>query len=79
MHHFLVENTKIENSTFPCKCQNLILRQMEWGAQNGPITKNGFASNYFTFLKILFQYKNLLHKELICNTNYSDVHIHTFH
>ena len=30
-----------------------MLRQLEWGVQNGPAT---------TFLKILFQFKNLLYK-----------------
>ena len=31
------------------------------GVQNGPLTKNGvLPSNYFVFLKILFQLKDLL-------------------
>ena len=37
-----------------------MLRQIEWWLQNEPITKNSFASNCFIFLKILFQFKNLL-------------------
>ena len=37
-----------------------ILRQIEWGVQNGHITKNAVLPVYFIFLKILFQYKNLL-------------------
>ena len=36
---------------------------MEWGVQNGPFTKNGVLPviNLF-FLKILFQFKNLLYR-----------------
>ena len=33
-----------ESATFShteLTCQNPILRQIEWGVQNGPITKNG--------------------------------------
>ena len=34
-------------------CQKPILRQIEWGVQNSPITKNElFATDYFIFLKI---------------------------
>ena len=33
---FLVESIKIENTSFPCKTA----RHLEWGVQNGPITKN---------------------------------------
>ena len=42
-YHFLLESTKIENVTFPYKTlrQKPVLRQIEWGVQNGPITKNG--------------------------------------
>ena len=52
-------------------CQKPLLGQIEWWVQNGPITKKGVL-RVTTFLKILFQFKNLL-----C-TNYSNVHIHTF-
>ena len=41
---FLVEATKIENTSFPFPkllCQKPILRQIEWRLQNGPITKSG--------------------------------------
>ena len=39
----LVESTKIENHHFHTIliCQKPMLRQIEWGVQNGPITKNG--------------------------------------
>ena len=41
--------------------QNTMLRQTEWGVQNGPITKNGVlpATTLF-FSEILFQLKSLL-------------------
>ena len=40
-----------------------MLRQMEWGVRNGPLTKNGvLLSNYFVFFKILFQFINLLQR-----------------
>ena len=44
-----------------------MLRQMEWGLQNESVTKakSGLASNYFIFLENLFQFQNLLKKELI--------------
>ena len=33
------------------------------GVQNGPLTKNGvLPSNYFVFLKILFEFKDLLQR-----------------
>ena len=49
---FLVESTKIDSTTFLYKllCQKPMLRQIEWGVQNGPTTKNGVlpvASNFF--------------------------------
>ena len=34
-----------------------MLRQIEYGVQDGPITKKrSFASNYFIFSEILFQF-----------------------
>ena len=42
-------------------CQKLMLRQIEWGVQKRPITKNGvLAVTALIFLKMLFQFKNLL-------------------
>ena len=38
-YSFLFETPKIENTSFPFKAT--LLRQMEWGLQNGLITKNG--------------------------------------
>ena len=40
---------------FKLSRQNPMLRQVEWGVQNGPITKNGFLpNNYFIFWKFCF-------------------------
>ena len=42
-YSFLTESTKIKHATFPYKTvpsQKPILRQIKWGVQNGPITKN---------------------------------------
>ena len=50
---FLVESAKIENVSFYVKllCQKPMLRQIDWGVQNGPITKKGFSpvTNFFFF------------------------------
>ena len=40
-------------------CQKPMLRQIEWGAQNGPTTKNRIPATIF-FSKILFQLTNLV-------------------
>ena len=60
---FLVEITKIdkiENTTLPYKTalSEAIFKTIECGVQNSPITKNEVYS--FIFLKILFQFKNLV-------------------
>ena len=62
-YYFLVESIKIENALFPYKTAiseaNVKTNKMvttKWTHQN----ERSFASNYFIFLKILFQYKNLL-------------------
>ena len=58
-YRFLVESSKIENGSFPCKTAileaNITTNRM---VQNGPITKNEVLP--VIFLKILFQFKNLL-------------------
>ena len=54
-----------------------MLWQIEWRVQNRPITKNSFASNYFTFLIFFFNMKTS-DKDLTWCTNYPDVYIHTF-
>ena len=57
-HHF---HTKLPH-------QKPMLRQIEWWLQNGPNfewicqKEQSFASNYFIFLKILFQFKNFLYR-----------------
>ena len=62
-YRFLVESTKIENTSFPYKTAmpeaNVKSRRMvstKWTYHKKP----SFASNYFIFLKIVHQFKNLL-------------------
>ena len=42
-YRILVENTKVENVSFPYKTalSKANVRTIEWGVQNGPITSNG--------------------------------------
>ena len=60
---FLVESIKIENASFPYKTAmseaNVKTNRMEstkWTYNK----EQNFVSNNFSFLKILFQFKNLL-------------------
>ena len=62
-YRFLVERTKIEKASFPYKTAiseaNVKTNRMvstKWTYHK----ERSFASNYFIFLKILFQFKNLL-------------------
>ena len=62
-YRFLYESSKIENATFPYKTAlsetNVKTNRMEstkWVYHN----ERSFASNYFTFLEILFQFKNMI-------------------
>ena len=62
---FVVKSTMTESVHIHTKLpsQKPMLRQIEWGVQNGPITKNTVlpVSIFFIFyLKILLQYKNLV-------------------
>ena len=60
-------------------CEKPILRQIEWGIQNGPITKNGVLPvTTLSSWKIFFSLRNP-YKELIWCTNHPNIHIHTFH
>ena len=55
-----------------------MLRKIEWGVQNGPITKNGFLPvTTLLFRKFWFSLRTS-YKELIGCTNHPNVHIHTF-
>ena len=60
---FLVESTKIENASFPYKTA---MSEANVKTNRRVSTKwtnhkeKSFTSNYFLFLKILFQFKNLL-------------------
>ena len=60
---YIVENTKIENASFPQKTTiseaNVKTNRMmtkKWTHKK----EQSFASNYFVFLIILFQFKNVL-------------------
>ena len=62
---FLAESTKIENALFPYKTSiseaNVKTNKVvptKWTYHK----ERSFASTYFIFLKILFQFKNLLHR-----------------
>ena len=61
----MAENTKIENASYPYKTAtseaNVKKNRMvstKWTYHKG----GSFASNYLIFLKILFQFKNLLYR-----------------
>ena len=62
-HRFLVASTKVENTSLPYKTAiseaNVKTNRMVSTKLTYHKERN-FASNYFTFLKILFQFKNLL-------------------
>ena len=83
-HRFLVESTKIKIATFPYKRQwqkvlsedNVKTNRIGSSKLTYPNERN-FTSIYFTFFKILFQYKNLYNEMNWC-TNYPNVHIHVF-
>ena len=62
---FLVEATKIENTSFPYKAavsevnvKTNRMRSTEWTYHK----ERSFYSNYFMFLKTLFQFQNLLQR-----------------
>ena len=74
-HRFLVESTEIESASFPYK-KSAISEAVKTNRM--VTTKWSFASNYFIFLKFLFQFKNLLNKDLIWCTNNPNTHIRTF-
>ena len=59
-------------------CQKPILRQIEWGVQNGPIRKNGVLPvTTLFFRKFCFSLRTS-YKKLIWCANHPNVHIHTF-
>ena len=62
-YRFLVESTEIKNASFPYKAaiseasvKTNIMATTKWTYHK----ERSFASNYFIFLKILFQFKKLL-------------------
>ena len=79
-YHFLVETTKIENTSFPFKllCQTPMLRQIEWRLQNWPTTNSGVLPvTALFFWEICFSFSTSC-KELIWCTNDPNVHIRIF-
>ena len=77
---FLVENTKIDNLTFPYKTAlseaNVKINRL--GSKKLTYHKDkSFASNHFPFSKICFSL-GTSYIELIWCTNHPNVHIHTF-
>ena len=58
-YHFLVESNKIENTSFPYTEANIKTNKMVTTKLSYQ-KEQSFASNYFIFLKILFQFKKLL-------------------
>ena len=63
-HCLIVERTTIENAIFHTKlsCQKPVSRQVEWGVQNGPITKNGVLTlTIWFFWKFNFGIKTSYH------------------
>ena len=64
-YHFLVEITKIENASFPYKTAmseaNIKTNRMESARQTYHKGRS-FVNKCFIFLKILFQFKNLLQR-----------------
>ena len=59
-------------------CQKPLLRQVEWGVQNGHITKNGVLPVTALFFRKFYFSLRTSHEEFIWCTNYSNVDIHTF-
>ena len=77
---FLVESTKIENGTFPCKTSlsEANIKTNIMGSAKWTYHKEWcFASNYFIIFKIFFSVRTS-YKELIWCDNYPNDHIHTF-
>ena len=81
-NRFVFESTTIERVTYPytntlSDSQKSMLRWIEWGVQNGPMTKNVVLPvSAIFFWKFCFS-TITCYKELIWTTNYPEVHIHT--
>ena len=64
-YRFLVESTKIEDASFPHKTalSEANVKRTRMGSTKWTYPKErSFASNYFTFSKILFHFKNLVQR-----------------
>ena len=55
---FLFKSTPTENAA-KLLCQKPMLRQIEWGVQNEPITKNGYLA-LTTFFVVVVENLNLV-------------------
>ena len=58
--------------------QKPMLRQIEWGVQNGPITKVGVLQARTSFVRKFCFSLRTSYKELIWCINHANVHIHRF-
>ena len=61
-YRFSIESTKIENASFPYKTaisETNVKTNRMLTTKSTYHKKRSFASNYFFFFKILFQFKNL--------------------
>ena len=79
-YRFLVEATKIENTSFPFKTalSDTNFKTNSMGTTKWTYHKEwSFVNNYFIILENLFQFQNLL-KELIWCTSNPNVHIRIF-
>ena len=65
-YHFLVESTKIDNITSPYKTalSEANVKTKRMGSTKRTYQKNGVlpVTKYFPFSKILFQFRNLVHR-----------------
>ena len=79
-YSFLVESTKIGNASFPYKItiSESNVKQILWGVQNGPITKNGVLPVTSSFFWRFCFNLRISYKELIWCTNDPNVHTRTF-
>ena len=58
--------------------QKLMLRQIEWGVQNGPITMNGVLPAITSFFRKFYFSLKTSYKEFIWCTNHPNAHNNNF-
>ena len=79
-NRFLVESSKTEKASFPCKTSisgTNVKTNKKVSTKRTYHKERSVASNNFIFLKIFFQFKNLLQK-LIWYTNDANANTRTF-